>query len=368
MASSSKFRKLENPQTPEKDDSSDTTAIGYVHNVTPIKLSTRTNIPYFNCVLQTERSTFHDVVSFTPEKRNLFLQAADKKTPLKMTNVSKSLSFSPTSPNRTSLRCHRATILAEAAVNFPRNEPATYQSTVTTMPVKNVLTDAALGDHVCITAKIMDIDDQITNIQTKSGRNLPLKNCDVADISGSIRVSLWDTHIDQVNLHNSYMFDNLTVKDFDSKRYLSTTVKTTISNARDITEVAFDDKINQPTKVQGTPSLASVTISNACQGCSTKIDLAHSQMQSTQSYKCQSCKMRMKLSQCKKTCTVIIQFNNNPTRFSVYNDTVTKFLTSCNKLNLLNDADALEEFLIDNELILTLHSAESRNPKTIELA
>ena len=62
---------------------------GYVHTVTPTKLSVKTNASYFNFVLQTDRTTFTDVVSYTPENK---IQASEKKNPIKITNVKTALS------------------------------------------------------------------------------------------------------------------------------------------------------------------------------------------------------------------------------------------------------------------------------------
>ena len=65
---------------------------GYVHSVTPTKLSVKTNASYYNFILQTDRTTFTDVVSYSPENRRYLLQASEKKNPIKITNVKRALS------------------------------------------------------------------------------------------------------------------------------------------------------------------------------------------------------------------------------------------------------------------------------------
>jgi len=82
--------------TPAKLPKTDTSEFfdveGYVYTVTPTKLSVKTNASYFNFVLQTNRTTFTDVVSYTPENRGYLIQASEKKNPIKITNVKRALS------------------------------------------------------------------------------------------------------------------------------------------------------------------------------------------------------------------------------------------------------------------------------------
>ena len=82
--------------TPAKLPKTDTSEFfdveGYVHSVTPTKFSVKTNASYYNFILQTDRTTFTDVVSYSPENRRYLLQACEKKNPIKITNVKRALS------------------------------------------------------------------------------------------------------------------------------------------------------------------------------------------------------------------------------------------------------------------------------------
>jgi hypothetical protein len=77
--------------TPAKQPKTDTSEFfdveGYVHSVTPTKLSVKTNASYYNCILQTDRTTFTDVVSYSPENRRYLLQASEKKNLIKITRI-----------------------------------------------------------------------------------------------------------------------------------------------------------------------------------------------------------------------------------------------------------------------------------------
>ena len=82
--------------TPAKLPKTDTSEFfdveGYVHTVTPTKPSVKTNDSYFNFVLQTDRTTFTDVVSYTPKTEGTLFKQVRKKNPIKITNVKRALS------------------------------------------------------------------------------------------------------------------------------------------------------------------------------------------------------------------------------------------------------------------------------------
>ncbi len=55
---------------------------GYIHDVTPIKLSTVNN-KYFSATLQTDRENYHHCVIFAAEKNLMWATAAKKQTAVK---------------------------------------------------------------------------------------------------------------------------------------------------------------------------------------------------------------------------------------------------------------------------------------------
>ena len=83
MASSAKRLKVHHDET---------SVSGFIHSVSAIQLSRRTQTPYFNFVVQTTRKEFHRGVAYSPEKHASFQQAATLKSPVKLQNVRKSLS------------------------------------------------------------------------------------------------------------------------------------------------------------------------------------------------------------------------------------------------------------------------------------
>lgn len=67
------------------------TVCGFIHNVSPVKISAKNN-RYFTCVVQTDRDKFHRGVVFSPDKHEALEQAAAHKTGVKLLGVKKALS------------------------------------------------------------------------------------------------------------------------------------------------------------------------------------------------------------------------------------------------------------------------------------
>ncbi|OWF35573.1 hypothetical protein KP79_PYT19283 [Mizuhopecten yessoensis] len=94
----------------DRDESEE--VIGYIHQVSPMKKAAKNNAPYFNCLFQTDKATFDHMVSFSPDKRALFLQAQETKSPLRLKDVTMSKSLS--SPSGKSICCRKSTQVSSA--------------------------------------------------------------------------------------------------------------------------------------------------------------------------------------------------------------------------------------------------------------
>lgn len=67
-------------------------AVGFIHNVSRMKISDAKKIRYFNAISQTGRDEFHNSVVFLPEFHQQFNQAAQNRTGVKLTNITRCLS------------------------------------------------------------------------------------------------------------------------------------------------------------------------------------------------------------------------------------------------------------------------------------
>lgn len=65
------------------------TVIGYIHNVSAVKLSQAKKRKYFNAVIQVSREDFYDVAVFCGEKHSVFLRAQNCRTAVRLAGINK---------------------------------------------------------------------------------------------------------------------------------------------------------------------------------------------------------------------------------------------------------------------------------------
>lgn len=101
--------------------------------------------------------------------------------------------------------------------------------------------------------------------------DLSHQNVFVADQTGSIRVCLWDNHIDTLKQGHSYNLTNFTVREFRSKKYLNmprsgAEIKA-INDLGSVSEMPLEEEETitiQNVQVMGVPSL---NMYKACMQC-----------------------------------------------------------------------------------------------------
>ncbi len=77
-------------------------------------------------------------------------------------------------------------------------------------------------------ASVHKVDISTTTVTIREN-DCELKNCCLADPTGSISLSLWDSQIDQVEEGQSYIFTNLSTRKYNDKTTLTAT-RTSISH------------------------------------------------------------------------------------------------------------------------------------------
>ncbi len=66
-----------------------TRVTGYIYNVYVVKIAALKKNKYFNAVIQVSRDDFCDVAVFSVDKRNLFLQAQNCRSAVRLSGISK---------------------------------------------------------------------------------------------------------------------------------------------------------------------------------------------------------------------------------------------------------------------------------------
>ena len=176
---------------PPRSTSTEPEAIGYLHNISPIKKG-----KYFEFQLQ-ERSKTVRGVCFSPPKWKLFTELGQNNSPVKIkkyrvdsTAYSEDLLMGPDVVIDT---CHD--------VDFQK------QQLPSTMNISNAKL-VCPGQITTIRAKVAHTHPP----KQVSSKNLLMQNVVIVDPSGTIQLTLWEKYVHQVKAGNTYTFTNIRVR------------------------------------------------------------------------------------------------------------------------------------------------------------
>ena len=214
---------------------------GYVHNVTQTMQSRSGSTNYFNFSLQVSDTRKRRAVCYDTTKQSLITRFQDSRQPVTLLNITEKPSLLDP--------CEQHLILGKRSRVEPvDNDDITFQYD-DTAPLENqpILTTV---DKVCLLdenqlATVKGIltlrTDSIREVIMKNGFLVPmLDRCTITDNSGTIPVTLWADLIKQVTNEKSYSITHVRVKQYHSKKYLTTTPSTTITPT--------DEHYSPPTK------------------------------------------------------------------------------------------------------------------------
>lgn len=265
---------------------------GYVHNVSPIKKSSKAT--YFDMQVQT-KSELLRAVCFSPKKHTEFESKCKSVSPVKL----KKFKLDDKNNNKTILLNYGAEII-DTTVDFePQPIP----------PTNNIasLTGAHLHQLVTITGKVTQLTG-IKKVNTQSGVKRKV-DCYLIDPSGSIKLTAWEHHTQELAEGKTYRFENLRVtKEFNSDNLALSTAKQECT----ITECqGFQAPLVNPTELPDSFTdkqitseiigISSFETYSSCRACYKKIT---SPDPAALIVKCSNCKLLQKKSKCPTKCVV----------------------------------------------------------------
>ena len=65
-------------------------------------------------------------------------------------------------------------------------------------------------------------------------KQLPIQDLKVADFTGSICLTVWADIVDKLEINQSYQLQNVTIREYRGKRFLSTSTVTQVTPINDI--------------------------------------------------------------------------------------------------------------------------------------
>jgi hypothetical protein len=327
----------------------------YVHSVSPLKQSNQTS--YFTAQLQTSPQQVVRVVSFSPKKRSDFCKHQDAKSPVKISKFklsSKKGSDDVVINNNTSIE-------SIEGLTFPHREiSSSTESTISS------LQKVSVEQLVSVHAKVVKLS-AVKVLQTTHG-SLKKQEGIIVDKTSSIKLVLWETHVDCLEEGKTYNLNNLRLKENRGEKYVNTpkTGEFTFKVAEDLGQLAATDDIELETVRTITATIigvSSVTKSMGCVACKGKVE-----EKDVMIAVCNSCKMRQKTSACRSSwfASIIVQSEDDSSkniRLAMFNSQIVKLLNVSRSpitLATASTEDVSDEILLlDDTLSITYDSMKN---------
>ena len=181
---------------------------GYIHEVSEVKTPSSGN-RYFDFKIQA-RDVNRRVVCFSPDKRQDIKENEEKKSPVKIYNVSpKKRKFDP--ENIEYIMNNRSKVIS---ISFPCSEPVGAQGPLS---ISDLRESSLTGDVVSVEAKVI-WKGQTERIYSHALRK-GLDKCQLilADASAAIEATIWENMVPNVSEGESYVFEKFKVAYFNKK-------------------------------------------------------------------------------------------------------------------------------------------------------
>ena len=181
--------------------------LSYIHNVSLLKQSRKTS--YFTAELQTSANHVVRALLFSPKKRTLFSKHQNEKSPVKISK------FKISTREGSDIIINNNTAMSPAKVSFSRQEIcASTLSTISSLQNVSLEQMVNLHSHVWQLSRVKMI--------SSAGRSLKKREGVLIDETNSIKVILWENHVDKLEEGRTYNLRNLQLKESHGDKYVNT--------------------------------------------------------------------------------------------------------------------------------------------------
>ena len=285
-----------------KEASSCTTVCGVITTLSPIKVSTKNSqLKYFDGEICDGKKSIR-IVSFNSRLRDEMEKAHQEKAPLAVVDcqVKSASRFSKDSSGfEVVVSNHTKIKNAQKEYDLP-DELFVHDSTPQHLQEINEIDDISVNTKVTVTVKVIDVGEPTTVHRKDNQKPLQHQDCIVADATGSCRVVLWQDDMNKFKLNNSYKLNNVTVRLFDGRKYLSVPSDSVIEGIANIGEVDNSEimpSIQAKSFAGEIVGVLSVDIYRSCLNCSSKL------AGETKAIKCTKCGAFMRSDRCPLSAT-----------------------------------------------------------------
>ena len=284
-------------------------ATGYIHNVSPLKNN------HFDFQLQTKNKTIR-AVCFDKSKKNHLEAFCKSKSPVKI----KKFRLETKSNSEDLLMDKTVSIEEYSEIDFDRKD---IPANLTISMLKSI----CIGQLVTVKAKLVSLGA----VREVNNGRLKLIGC-LIDPTDSIKITIWQEYISQVQQEYTYMFKNIRLKknSVTSEIYVNTAKsdETTITGTDEFKEqlaipLNIQDYINT-TSTGEIICVDKVTMYHSCCKCHKKVQLSNT----TITVDCNNCKTKQKQKACKKEWVVHVTFecDNKNVQITLFDNVIQSII------------------------------------------
>ena len=313
----------------------------YVHDVTAIRTAKRNDIKYFNMHLQSQYKTYRSV-SYCQELHEIFSKAQESKSPIKLTGFKRKLSYyNPTEEDIVIDSSTKLQVIEDVSFTY-------VTSLESVLTIKEILDTKKNDEKVSLSAYL--VSENCPVIQTrvkKSGTIINKKEITANDNSGMVKITLWESRINDVPLNGVYKIKNAIVNEYNGTKSLNTNGQTIFSRS---------DHNIQPSKVTLTnlavrrlrfapQAITNMDAKFTCPICGKYAENGNSKL-----YKCPNCSAVVLASKLKEQHHLKIMFKVNfETRYVTMNNKNLKDYFLFRELEMSETLDEINESILTDE-------------------
>lgn len=214
---------------------------GFVSNVSPQKKSRSKGFPFFNFTIQTESTTAKSVVCYYPSKQAEIKSYAESGEAVKLLNVGQKRNLFD--PEKMDVVVNKRSKIEPAQNSEITFECNTMRENDTTTKIENI-NSIAENVIICVNGRLAFQMDSVEKVMVRGHEMEMMERCIITDNAGSIRITLWEGHINSVQNNVCYHLTNVRVKEYDNRKYLTTTLNTIIKEVKEEFPYSTEEELN----------------------------------------------------------------------------------------------------------------------------
>ena len=344
---------------------------GFLHSVSPLKKSSRTNKDYFVCSLQTSPSKFTRVVGFDKKNHEQALHYNKTGSPLKLVGVKEQ-------EGQLFINSTTSIIQVNATdVDFESKPPQDDANTCINNPPETVAANITLAEMQKLTRNqrvnvtgVVTLGDLPPKEVTKRNNQVGKvkEDCIIEDDTGYSTIHLWDDIITKIHTSKCYSIKNLSVKNFSGNALLGTTPDTTISESDTVIQgVKGKDLLSDGEMTETISEFKFVDKLNIFTSC--QIKACNKRMPYVLNCKvitCPNCGTSQRFASAKSgiTARLCAEIDGKDMWFTAFNDVMQKLLLKVN-LTMQAKSHEITEALLGLENISLCYDTKSNFIKDI---